>query len=85
VVGSYGVAYRDWFVRKLSGALDALGVIESSRGPVGIALVTRRPVNTVGAKGVAVAIERWRRCWLSWAVIRFSSVSNDWHEAVSSA
>jgi hypothetical protein len=84
VVGSCGVACRDWFVRKLSGALDALGVMESSRGPVDIALVTRGPVNAVGAKGVVVAIERWRRYWLSRAVIRLSSVSNDWQEAVSS-
>jgi hypothetical protein len=64
--------------------LDALGATESSRGPVGIVLGRRRAVGVVEIKG-AVAIERWRRCWLSLAVIRFSLVSNDWHEATSLA
>jgi hypothetical protein len=36
----------------------------------------RRAVGAVEIKG-AIAIERWRRCWLSLTVIRFSSVSND--------
>jgi hypothetical protein len=64
--------------------LDALGATESSRGPVGIVLGRRRAVGAVEIKG-AIAIERWRCYWLSLAVIRFSSVSNNWHEAISSA
>jgi hypothetical protein len=77
------VAWCNWFTRRLSGALDALGAIESSRGPIGIVLGRRRAVGVVEIKG-AVAIKHWRCYWLSLAVIRFSLVSNDWHEAVSS-
>jgi hypothetical protein len=83
IVESNRVAWRDWFARRLSSALDALRATESSRGPVGIVLGRRRAVGAVEIKG-AVATERWRRYWLSLTVIRFSSVSNDWHEAVSS-
>jgi hypothetical protein len=55
------VVWRDWFVRRLSGALEALGATESSRGPVGIVLGRRRAVGAVVIKG-AVAAKRWRRC-----------------------
>jgi hypothetical protein len=67
----------------LSGALEALGAIESSRGPVGIVLVRRRAIGVVEIRGVVA--KRWRRCWLSLAMIRFSLVSNDRQEAASSA
>jgi hypothetical protein len=62
--------------------LDALGAIESSRGPIGIVLGRRRAIGAVEIKG-AIATEHWRCYWLSLAVIRFSLVSNDWHEAAS--
>ena len=61
MVESNGVAWRDWFTQRLSGALDALGATESSRGPIGIVLGRRRAVGAVEIKG-AIAIERWRRC-----------------------
>jgi hypothetical protein len=32
--------------------------MESSWGPIDIALIIYRPVNVVGAKGMAIAIER---------------------------
>ena len=54
---SRGVVWRDWFVRRLFGALEALGATESSRGPVGIVLGRRRAVSAVVIKG-AVATER---------------------------
>jgi hypothetical protein len=63
--------------------LEALGAIESSRGPVGIVLVRRRAIGAVEIKGVIA--KRWRRCWLSLAIIRFSSVSNNRQEAASLA
>ena len=85
VVGSSGVFWRDWFVYRLSGALEALGATESSRGPVGIVLVSRIAVGAAEIRGVAIVIGRWRRCWLSLAVIRLSSASTDWQEATSSA
>jgi hypothetical protein len=44
----------------------------------------RRAVGAVEIKG-AVAIERWRYCWLSLTMICFSLVSNNWHEAISLA
>jgi hypothetical protein len=55
------VAWRNWFIQRLSNALDALGAIESSRGPIGIVLGRRRAIGIVEIKG-AVAIEHWRRC-----------------------
>ena len=60
-LGSRGVVWRDWFIYRLSGALEALGAIESSRGPVGIVLGRRRAIGVVVIKG-AVAAKRWRRC-----------------------
>jgi hypothetical protein len=63
--------------------LDALGAIESSQGLIGIVLGRRRAVGAVEIKG-AIVIERWRYYWLSLAVIRFSLVSNNWQEAISS-
>jgi hypothetical protein len=48
---------------------------------MGIVLVRRRAIGAVEIKG-AVA-KRWRRYWLSLAVIRFSLVSNDRQEAAS--
>jgi hypothetical protein len=60
-LGSRGVVWRDWFIRRLSGALEALGATESSRGPIGIVLGRRRAVGVVVIKG-AVATKRWRRC-----------------------
>jgi hypothetical protein len=62
--------------------LDALGAIESSQGLIGIVLNRRKAIGVVEIKG-AIVIEYWRRYWLSLAVIRFSSVSNNWHEAIS--
>jgi hypothetical protein len=58
---SRGVVWRDWFVYRLSGALEALGATESSRGPVGIVLGRRRAIGVVVIKG-AVAAKRWRCC-----------------------
>jgi hypothetical protein len=55
------VVWRDWFIHRLSGALEALGAIESSRGPVGIVLGRRRAIGVVAIKE-AVATKRWRRC-----------------------
>jgi len=77
------VAWCNWFAQRLSGALDALGAIESSRGPIGIILGRYKAVGVTEIKG-AVAIERWRYYWLSLTIIRFSSVSNNWHKAISS-
>jgi hypothetical protein len=57
VIGSSGVAYRDWFICRLSGALEALGATESRRGPIGIVLGRRRAIGAVETKGV-VAAER---------------------------
>ena len=51
------MAWHNWFARRLSGALDALGAIESSQGPIGIVLGRRRAVGTVEIKG-AIATER---------------------------
>jgi hypothetical protein len=75
-VESNRVAWRNWFIQRLSNALDALGAIESSRGPIGIVLGRRRAIGAVEIKG-AVAIERWHCYWLSLAVIRFSLISNN--------
>jgi hypothetical protein len=60
-LGSRGVVWRNWFVYRLSSALEALGATESSQGPVGIVLGRRRAVGVVVIKG-AVAAKRWRRC-----------------------
>jgi hypothetical protein len=42
---------------------------------VGIVLVRRRAIGAVEIRGVVT--KRWRRYWLSLAIIRFSLVSND--------
>ena len=77
------MAWCNWFAQRLFGALDALRAIESSRGLIDIVLGRRKAIDVVEIKG-AVAIEHWRRYWLSLTIIRFSLVFNNWQEAISS-
>jgi hypothetical protein len=45
------VAWRDWFVCRLLGALEALGAIESSRGLIATVLNRREAIGVVASKG----------------------------------
>jgi hypothetical protein len=56
IVESNRVAWRDWFIQRLSGALDTLRATESSQGLISIVLGRRRAIDIIEIKG-AIAIE----------------------------